>query len=344
MKILEEIKEKSFGTALGSGHPPDLVSGFYRISQAPWIVILFAPGEKILAPIVRFRKYYALAGIVCIAFIVVLIRFVGGRMVASIRDISYAAEQVADGNYGKSLLVKSADELGQLAESFNTMVDGLKERDFISNTFGRYVDEEIAKELLSRPEAARLGGEKRQVAILMSDIRGFTLVSESLSPEKVITLLNHYFSHMIVVIQKHQGIIVDFFGDGVLAFFDPLDRPIPSTVYRAVQCALEMQNDIKAFNAEMEEESLPQLEMGIGLNAGEVIVGNIGSEIRAKYGIVGSAVNITQRIQSKAKGGEVVISESVYHHLSEEIEIKRSMSTSLKGIQDEVKLFVIDGT
>jgi len=344
MKILEEIKEKSFGTALGSGHPPDLVSGFYRISQAPWIVILFAPGEKILAPIVRFRNYYALAGIVCIAFIVVLIRFVGGRMVASIRDISYAAEQVADGNYGKSLLVKSADELGQLAESFNTMVDGLKERDFISNTFGRYVDEEIAKELLSRPEAARLGGEKRQVAILMSDIRGFTLVSESLSPEKVITLLNHYFSHMIVVIQKHQGIIVDFFGDGVLAFFDPLDRPIPSTVYRAVQCALEMQNDIKAFNAEMEEESLPQLEMGIGLNAGEVIVGNIGSEIRAKYGIVGSAVNITQRIQSKAKGGEVVISESVYHHLSEEIEIKRSMSTSLKGIQDEVKLFVIDGT
>jgi class 3 adenylate cyclase len=105
-----------------------------------------------------------------------------------------------------------------------------------------------------------------------------------------------------------------------------------------------MQNEIKAFNTEMGKEGLPQLETGIGLNAGEVVVGNIGSEIRAKYGIVGSAVNITQRIQSKAKGGEVVISESVYHHLSEEIEIKRSMSTSLKGIQDEVKLFVIDGT
>ena len=344
MKILEEIKEKSFGTALGSGHPPDMVSGFYRISQAPWIVILFAPGEKILAPIVRFRKYYAIAGVVCIAFIVVLIRFVGGRMVASIRDISYAAEQVAGGNYGKPLPIKSADELGQLAESFNTMVDGLKERDFISNTFGRYVDEEIAKKLLSRPEAARLGGEKREVAILMSDIRGFTLVSESLSPEKVITLLNHYFSHMIAVIQKHQGIIVDFFGDSVLAFFDPLDGLITSTVYRATQCALEMQNEIKAFNAEMEEESLPQLEMGIGLNAGEVIVGNIGSEIRAKYGIVGSAVNITQRIQSKAKGGEVVISESVYNHLSEPVAIKRHLSTTLKGIQGETKLFVINGT
>ena len=155
MKVLQDIREKQFGTALGSGHPPDMVSGFYRISQAPWIVILFAPGEKILAPIVRFRNYYAIAGVVCIAFIVLLIRFVGGRMVASIRDISYAAEQVAGGKYGKPLPIKSADELGQLAQSFNTMVEGLKERDFISNTFGRYVDEEIAKELLRRPEAAR---------------------------------------------------------------------------------------------------------------------------------------------------------------------------------------------
>jgi class 3 adenylate cyclase len=93
----------------------------------------------------------------------------------------------------------------------------------------------------------------------------------------------------------------------------------------------------------MGEETLPQLEMGIGVNAGEVVVGNIGSEIRAKYGIVGSAVNITQRIQSKAKGGEVVISESVYHHLSEEVAIKRSLSTSLKGIQGEIKLFVMNG-
>jgi class 3 adenylate cyclase len=206
------------------------------------------------------------------------------------------------------------------------------------------VDQEIARKLIKRPEASRLGGEKREVAILMSDIRGFTLVSESLSPEKIINLMNHYFSHMIKVIQKHQGIIVDFFGDGVLAFFDPLDRPVTSTVYRAVQCAFEMQNEMKAFNTEMGKEVLPQLEMGIGLNAGEVVVGNIGSEIRAKYGIVGSAVNITERIQSKAKGGEVIISESVYHHLSEEIAIKRSMSTSLKGIQGEIKLFVIEGT
>ena len=344
LAVLEKMKEKAFGTYLGPGHPPDLVSGFHRIKQAPWVIVMFAPGEKILSPIVRFRLYYTIAGILCIAFILMLIKFVGGKMVQSIRGISRAAEQVAKGNYGNALPIKTADEVGQLTQNFNAMVEGLKERDFISNTFGRYVDQEIARKLIKRPEASRLGGEKREVAILMSDIRGFTLVSESLSPEKVISLMNHYFSHMIEVIQKHQGIIVDFFGDGVLAFFDPLDGSIKSTVYRAAQCALEMQNEMKAFNTEMGEEGLPQLEMGIGLNAGEVVVGNIGSEIRAKYGIVGSAVNITERIQSKAKGGEVVISESVYHHLSKDVAIKRSLRTSLKGIQGEIKLFVIDGT
>jgi class 3 adenylate cyclase len=341
--VLEYMKEKTFGTYFGSGHPPDLVSGFYRLKQAPWLIVMFAPGEKILSPIVKFRLYYTITGILCIAFILMLIKFVGGKMVRSIGEISQAAEQVAKGNYGNALPIKTADEVGQLTQSFNAMVEGLKERDFISNTFGRYVDQEIARELIKRPEASSLGGEKREVAILMSDIRGFTLVSESLSPEKIISLLNHYFSHMIEVIQKHQGIIVDFFGDGVLVFFDPFDGPIKSTVHRATQCALEMQNEMKAFNTEMGEETLPQLEMGIGVNAGEVVVGNIGSEIRAKYGIVGSAVNITQRIQSKAKGGEVVISESVYHHLSEEVAIKRSLSTSLKGIQGEIKLFVMNG-
>jgi len=101
---------------------------------------------------------------------------------------------------------------------------------------------------------------------------------------------------------------------------------------------------MEQFNAEMGEKGLPELKTGIGVNTGEVVVGNIGSESRAKYGIVGSAVNITQRIQSKAKGGEVVISESVYHHLPEEVAIKRSFSTSLKGIEGEIKLFVMDGT
>jgi class 3 adenylate cyclase len=336
--ILTALKDKPFGTLRGPGHPPEKVAGYYRMEQVPWTVVLIAPGRKILAPIIRFRNYYVLGGGLCIVGIVLLIRSVGGKMVHSIKEISRAAGNVANGKYGDPLPQKSQDEIGQLISSFNAMVQGLKERDFISNTFGRYVDHEIARELLRKPEAARLGGEEREVAILISDIRDFTSLSEFLNPESIISILNHYFSHMIEVIKKHKGIIVDFFGDGVLVFFDPLDRRLASTIRRAIQCAMDMQHEMEAFNGEMKQEGLPEIKMGIGLNAGQVVVGNIGSETRAKYGIVGSAVNLTQRIQEVARGGEVVISDSIYRYARKYLAIGKSYEVQVKGFKAKVKL------
>lgn len=341
--LLEAIHERPFGTLRGSGHPPRQVGGFYQIKYAPWIVVLFAPGEKILAPIVRFRLYYSIAVGVCILLIILLIRSLVGRTVGSIADISRAAEKVSHGDYGDPLPITTSDEIGQLTESFNTMVKGLKERDFISNTFGRYVDQEIARELLRRPEARRLGGERRKVAILMSDLRNFTLLSESLTPEDTIRMLNRYFSRMIEIIQAYQGIIVDFVGDALLVFFDPLDRPILPSIRRAIRCALEMQEAMNALNVENGAEGLPQIQMGIGINAGEVVVGNIGSELRAKYGIVGAPVNLTQRLQTVADVGQVVISEPVYRYAHGEVIIKKSFSVELKGVREMVTLYVIGG-
>ena len=340
--LLDAIQEKPFGTLHGSGHPPDRVSGFYKLKYAPWTMVLFAPGKKILAPIVRFRFYYFVAGILCIVFIILLIRFVVGKTARNIKDISAAAEKVAKGTYGDPLPITSGDEIGQLTSSFNTMVQGLRERDFIRNTFGRYVDPEIARKLMQRPEAARLGGERREVAILMSDLRDFTPLSESLSPEETIRVLNHYFSHMIEIIQKHRGIIVDFFGDALLVFFDPLDAPIAPTIRQAILCAIEMQTDIRKYNTESNASGLPKLEMGIGVNAGGVVVGNIGSSTRAKYGIVGAPVNMTHRIQAVAAAGEVVVSESAYRHVKEDLVVKKLSGVQLKGVQEAVELYVVE--
>jgi adenylate cyclase len=275
--------------------------------------------------------------------IVVLIRFVVGRIVSSIKDISRAAERIASGDYGSALPVDREDEIGQLRESFNHMVVGLKERDFVKNTFGRYMDEGIARELLSRPEAIRMGGQKREVAILMSDIRNFTPLSESLSPERTLRVLNRYFSRMIDTIQKHRGIIVDFFGDAILVFFDPFDGPIGPTVQEAVDCALEMQKTMAEVNGENRANGrFPELQMGIGVHAGEVIVGNIGSEARAKYGIVGTPVNLTQRMQSTAEAGEVIVSRRVIEIAGEGLCVKRSVCLRLKGIQDQVILHSVE--
>ena len=343
LSILAAMQKRSFGTIAGPGHPPERVGGFYKLKNAPWAIVLFAPGAKVLAPILSFRTLYLVVGGTGVIFILLLIRFVGGRMVRSVRQISETAEQVANGNYGDPLPVKSKDEIGQLTESFNAMVDGLKQRDFISNTFGRYVDQEIARELMQRPEALRLGGEKREVAILMSDLRGFTPLSETLNPDIIIRMLNRYFSRMIETIQKHKGIIVDFCGDALLVFFDPMESPVLPSTYKAIQCAVEMQQVIEIFNAENRVENLPELQMGIGINVGEVVVGNIGSETRAKYGIVGSAVNITHRIQSTARRGEVVISDSVYGLASDHLMIKKFFEERLKGIHEPVSLYVVEG-
>lgn len=341
LAVLKNMREEPFGTYFGPGHPPITVGGFYRIKQAPWVIAMFASGKKIMAPIIEFSFYYVAAGVMCVVFILFLIQLVGGKMVRSIEKITQAAELVANGNYGDPISVTRHDELGQLKVSFNTMVEGLKERDLIRDTFGRYMDQDVAKKLIKQPEASRLGGEKRKVAILMSDIRGFTPISESLSPEETVRILNHYFSHMINVIQKHKGIIVDFYGDGVLVFFDPLQNQIESAIRQAIGCGLEMQQEMKNFNTEMRAANLPELQTGVGVNVGDVVVGNIGSQTRAKYGIVGAAVNITHRIQAEAQGGDVVISDSVYGHIKNNIKVIKSFSVQLKGVNGKMNLYVL---
>lgn len=344
LALLKDISTKPYGTLLGPGKPPDQVGGFYRLSQAPWTIVMFAPGKKVLAPIIRFRNIYFAGGVIAILCVLSLNQTVVGKMARSFTAISSAAKDVARGRYGKPLPVYGHDEIAQLTRSFNTMVDGLKERDFVTQTFGRYVDAEIARKLMQLPEASRLGGEKREVSILMSDIRGFTPMAEKMSPDRIIYFLNRYFSRLIEVIHSHQGIIVDFFGDGVLVFFDSMGSPVAPVIRQSVLCAFDMQEAMERFNGEMTAEGFFEFQTGIGINAGEVVVGNIGSETRAKYGIVGSPVNMTQRIQSQARGGEVVVSHSVYRFIEDagEIKITRSFTAALKGVSGDTKLYGVE--
>ena len=134
------------------------VIGYYQLHTAPWAIMLHARSSQILAPIIRFRLYYLAGGILCLIVILVIIRLRVKPVVMAIHGIAARATQVARGNYGEPLPVARRDEIGQLTSAFNDMVAGLKERDFISDTFGRYMDPEIARDLLSRPEASRMGG------------------------------------------------------------------------------------------------------------------------------------------------------------------------------------------
>jgi adenylate cyclase len=170
---------------------------------------------------------------------------------------------------------------------------------FIRKTFGRYVSDEVASSVLESPEGLELRGEKRLVTIMLTDLRGFTALTESLSPVEVVEILNNYLGRMAEIISTWNGTIDEFIGDAILAFFGaPTLRE--DDAERAVACALEMQCAMEQVNAENRRQGLPEVEMGIGIATGEVIVGNIGSEHRTKYAAVGTPINLAARVESLA--------------------------------------------
>jgi class 3 adenylate cyclase len=341
LKTLREMKKEPFGTVFGQGHPPDWVIGFYKVPTTDWYLILVSRGNVVMAPLVRFRFNYALAGIASLICIGLMIRWNTRPVAESVTEISAAAEQVENGNYSIEVREDRSDEIGQLKRRFNRMIGGLRQRDFIERTLGRYVDKKIAQELLSKPEALHLGGEKHVVTIMMSDLRGFTQMAEKIESEQVIKILNRYLARMIAVIEKHRGIIVDFYGDSVLAFFDGLEEDVIGRAADAVKAAVEMQRELQMVSKQNQEEGLPPIKMGIGIHTGEVVVGNIGSETRAKYGIVGSAVNETDRIQATAQGNSIMISEETYEALSGRVVVGRKTQTSLRGLEGYRSLYEV---
>ncbi len=213
---------------------------------------------------------------------------------------------------------------------------------FIRATFGRYLSDEIVTDILERPEGLELGGDLREVTIMMSDIRGFTTICEHLEPAQVVKMLNRYLGAMTDIIMAHQGTIDEFIGDAILAVFGaPQHRNDDAD--RAVQCALAMQEAMAKINTINQGEGLPEISMGIALNTGDVIAGNIGSERRSKYGFVGHPMNLTSRIEEFTAGGEILVSDSTLQALEENYCVGNSREEKVKGIDQPVLIHHIKG-
>jgi class 3 adenylate cyclase len=221
--------------------------------------------------------------------------------------------------------------------------DELQRRNqFIRRTFGRYLSDEVVASLLSTPEGTRLGGEKRTVTLLMSDLRGFTAAADRLEPEQVVRLLNNYLGAMAEVITRFQGTIDEFIGDGILALFGaPLDRE--DDAERAAACAVAMQLAMAEVNDTNRRGGLPEVQMGVAVHTGEVIVGNIGSQTRAKYGVVGTNVNLTARIESFTLPGQVLVSQSTVDSAGDTLLLGESRTFQAKGFKDPVAAYELKG-
>jgi len=214
--------------------------------------------------------------------------------------------------------------------------------DLLRKMFGRYLSTEVMNALIEDPASLEMGGERRQVTIMMTDLRGFTALSERLEPERVVQMLNAYFEVMVDIVLEFNGTINEIIGDALLVVFGA-PHEIKDRAQRAVACAITMQNAMAEVNTANRDQGLPEIEMGIGLNESEVILGNIGSSKRSKYAVVGSGVNMASRIESYTVGGQVLISESVRKEAGDMLRIDAERDIRPKGAELPLRIYEVGG-
>jgi len=258
---------------------------------------------------------------------------------SNLRHLTWKTQQIAGGDLGQKV-----DFMGDFSTSFNSMTQQLKDsyeqlerrNQFIRKTFGRYTSDDIVEALLDMPDGLKLGGEKREVTLLMSDLRGFTSLAERLEATDVVALLNHYLSAMVEPIQRLGGTIDEIIGDAILVIFGaPL--ALEDAAQRAVRCALEMQKAMGGVNEHNLEREWPEIEMGIAVHTGELVVGNIGSKKRSKYGVVGRHVNLTARIESFTVGGQVLVSPALIQAAGDHLILGDEIEIHAKGMRQAIK-------
>jgi adenylate cyclase len=284
------------------------------------------------AQIVAFA---AAAGAALAAFAAFLI---GRRLPSAFRDFSRATQYVMEGRYTHRLPVRGADEVAGLAESFNRMLESLQGRERIRSTMDKVVSREIAEELLKGE--LRLGGEVRFSSILFADVRGFTALSESMEPQELVAFLNEYLTLMSRVVERHGGVVDKYIGDSVMALFGaPVSRN--QDAENSLRTALEMIWCVEEFNYRRSWEGKPPVQVSVGINTGPVVAGNMGSEDRLNYTVVGDAVNLAYRLEGLTRHYDVscLVSEYTVRECKSKLPFRELDVVRVKGRNAPVRVF-----
>ena len=226
----------------------------------------------------------------------------------------------------------------------NKVLEEQKEKNMMKGVFSRYVSPAVMDEILNKAEALNLGGKKEEITIMFTDIRKFTTLSEQLSPEEVVGILNQYFESMNKIVFKYNGTLDKYIGDAIMCFWNaPVKQP--DHAERAVKCAIEMVEELKNLNQIFKEQGKPELAIGVGINTGYAIVGNVGSSQMMEYTVVGDTINIAARLQDLTKEyfTPIVISKTVNDLVKDKIETIPLGKMVVKGKTKEVDLFKIKG-
>lgn len=327
-----------------------LAGVFWRIFAIEMILLVWSVAYKMLSEDASGSElmWYALRIILLVAVIllfmmVTLRQFFERKIIRPMEAISEANRRLDVDNPEADDVPLEADAAVELREIVTTRSkmlaailkvsnQRLQLVNFIKETFGRYLSRKIVDKILESPEGRQIGGRRQVVTVLMSDLRGFSDLSDTRDPEEMVQILNRYLEAMTQVIDRYDGVIDEFIGDAILTVFGIPEEKADDPA-RAVACSLAMQQALSDLNRELLEDGLPPLEMGIGINTGPVVVGNLGSETRTKYGIVGAVVNIASRIESNTVGGQVLLGEATHALVSDQVTAQPPMTVMMKGLK-----------
>jgi class 3 adenylate cyclase len=265
-----------------------------------------------------------------------------GTITRPIQMLVEAAQRIASGDFKINLSVKGRDEVSHLSRAFNEMALGLEERDRVKETFNKFHNKEIAEKLLSGE--VKLGGERKEATVFFSDVRGFTAMSETMEPEQVVEMLNEYMTRMVAIIRSHHGIVDKYVGDAIMALWGvPLGND--DDIYNSVRACLAMRDELARLNELRISRGQSPLKIGMGLNIGPVIAGNIGSTEKMEYTVIGDTVNLASRMESMTKeyGTDFLIPSAIYERVKDRFIFERCKSARVKGKSAAIEIYKVLG-
>ena len=318
------------------------LGSFKKIDLGGFGIIATADEKKAFEAVYDIqRRNMIIMGIVLTAAILIIFMF-GKTITTPIIRLVGATKKIIEGQYRVDIAPTTKDEIGQLTSTFIEMGRGLEEKERIKNAFGKFVNKDIAEAALRGD--LRLGGDRKTVAILFSDIRQFTAISEKLEPEEVVEFLNLYMTKMVSCIEKTDGIVDKFIGDAIMAVWGtPISRG--NDTENAINSALLMRDELIAFNRDRGGARKPVISIGCGINTGIVLAGQIGSENRMEYTVIGDPVNLASRIEqlNKPFGTDVLISEDSYRLVRDIFAVEKMRQIKVKGKMEPQQIYAVLG-
>lgn len=307
-------------------------------------LIYFSSLDRALIPFKSIQKNILYIGIAVFLLGLIFCFLFSNHIVRPIKELLTGTRKVAGGNYDFQVAHNSTDELGELSDAFNHMVEELRQKHFVEESFGKYVHPSIVQDILRNPDKIKLGGERKSQTVLFSDIADFTSFSGKMEPEAVIDLLNRYFGLVGQVVDEFEGVIDKYIGDGCMVFWGP---PFSKGNYSLSAClaALEMQKRLAQARPDWTSLGYPEINVRIGIATGTMVVGNVGSEKAQEYTCIGDTVNYCSRLEgvNKVYHTQITMDYFTYKNVYKEIFVRELDTVQVKGRDQGSRIYEVIG-